>query len=138
MSTAQVSPPRPCDGTVSKSRQNGPSGRRRPAKTPLRCRVVKTLIIAEKPSVARDIVDALRGGFVKEEAYWESDENIVTFAVGHLVELVDPEEYDEKLKKWRMADLPIIPEEFKLRARDAKAKKQLRTIHKLLARKDGD
>ena len=98
----------------------------------------KTLVIAEKPSVAQDIVKSLPETFAKEESYWESDDHVVTFAVGHLVELVDPEEYDEKLKKWRMADLPIIPDEFKLRARDAKAKKQLKTIHKLLARKDVD
>jgi DNA topoisomerase III len=99
---------------------------------------VKTLVIAEKPSVARDIVDALPAKFAKEEAYYESDDYIVTFAVGHLVELVNPEEYDEKFKKWRMADLPIIPAEFQLRPRDAKAKKQLKAIHKLLARKDVD
>src|SRR5690349_22202467 len=99
---------------------------------------MKTLVIAEKPSVARDIVDALPGSFKKEEAYWESDDTVVTFAVGHLVELVDPEEYDERFKKWRMADLPILPDEFRLRPRDAKAKKQLKAIHKLLARKDVD
>src|SRR5438270_10902075 len=99
---------------------------------------VKTLILAEKPSVARDIVDALPGKFEKAETHWENDEYIVTFAVGHLVELVDPEEYDERFKKWRMVDLPILPEEFRLRPRDAKAKKQLKAIHKLLARKDVD
>ena len=61
---------------------------------------------------------------------------MITWAVGHLVELVDPDEYDPKLKKWRMADLPIVPEHFKLRPRDAKAKKQLSVIHKLIKRDD--
>jgi DNA topoisomerase III len=97
---------------------------------------VKTLIVAEKPSVARDIADALPGNFANEESHYEGDEYVVTFAVGHLVQLVDPEEYDEKLKKWRMADLPIVPDEFKLAPRDAKAKKQLKAIHKLMKRDD--
>ena len=97
---------------------------------------VKTLVVAEKPSVARDLAEALPGTFENEESHYEGDEYIVTFAVGHLVELVDPEVYDEKLKKWRMADLPIVPEEFKLQPRDAKAKKQLKAIHKLMKRDD--
>jgi DNA topoisomerase III len=99
---------------------------------------VKTLVIAEKPSVARDIADALPGAFAKHEAYFESDDTIVTFAVGHLLELVDPEAYDERLKRWRMADLPILPEEFRLQPRDAKAKKQLKLIRTLLERDDVD
>jgi DNA topoisomerase III len=99
---------------------------------------VKTLVVAEKPSVARDLADALPGTFENEESYYEGDEYIVTFAVGHLVQLVDPEVYDEKLKKWRMADLPIVPEEFKLAPRDAKANKQLKVIHKLMKRDDVD
>jgi DNA topoisomerase-3 len=97
---------------------------------------VKTLIVAEKPSVARDLTDALPGSFAKNETYFESDDYVITFAVGHLVELINPEDYDEKLKKWRMADLPIVPEEFKLQPRDAKAKKQLTAIHKLMKRDD--
>jgi DNA topoisomerase-3 len=99
---------------------------------------VKTLVVAEKPSVARDLADALPGSFENEESYYEGEEYVVTFAVGHLVQLVDPEVYDEKLKKWRMADLPIVPEEFKLAPRDAKAKKQLKVIHKLMKRDDVD
>ncbi len=99
---------------------------------------VKTLVVAEKPSVARDLADALPGSFTNEETHYEGDEYVVTFAVGHLVQLVDPEVYDEKLKKWRMADLPIVPEEFKLAPRDAKAKKQLKAIHKLMKRDDVD
>jgi len=99
---------------------------------------VKTLIIAEKPSVARDLTGALPGTFENHDSYYESEDTIITFAVGHLVELTDPEDYDEKFKKWRMADLPIVPEEFRLRARDKKAEKQLKVIHKLLKRDDVD
>src|SRR5438445_11529214 len=99
---------------------------------------MKTLVIAEKPSVARDLVDALPGSFENHDAYYESDDTIVTFAVGHLVELINPEDYDERFKKWRMADLPIVPDEFKLRARDKKSEKQLKAIHKLLKRDDVD
>jgi DNA topoisomerase-3 len=101
-------------------------------------RVSKTLIIAEKPSVARDLVNALPGRFDANENYYESDDAIVTFAVGHLLELVDPEAYDERLKKWRMADLPIVPDEFRIQPRDAKAKKQLKLIRTLIERDDVD
>ena len=97
---------------------------------------VKTLVIAEKPSVARDLADALPGKFENHDSYLESDDTVITFAVGHLVELINPEEYDERFKKWRMADLPILPEEFRLHARDKKAEKQLKVIHKLLKRDD--
>src|SRR5438034_445376 len=68
----------------------------------------------------------------------ESDDYVVTFAVGHLVELKDPEAYDEKFKRWRMDDLPIVPEKFELEPRDAKSKKQLKEIHKLMQREDVD
>ena len=99
---------------------------------------MKTLVIAEKPSVARDIVDALPGSFENNDTSYESEDTIVTFAVGHLVELIAPEEYDDRFKRWRMDDLPIIPEEFRLHARDKKAEKQLKAIHKLLKRDDVD
>src|SRR5256884_4559889 len=98
----------------------------------------KTLVIAEKPSVGRGLAAARPGAFTKTDAYLESDDYVVTWAVGHLVELAQPEDYDEKLKKWRMADLPIVPEDFKLKPRDAKSKKQLTTIRKLLGRADVD
>src|SRR5919197_5424624 len=97
---------------------------------------MKTLVVAEKPSVARDLADALPGSFTKADTHFESDDYVVTFAVGHLVELVDPEEYDERLKRWRMADLPIVPDKFRLRARDKKAEKQLKAVHKLMKRDD--
>jgi DNA topoisomerase III len=92
----------------------------------------KTLVIAEKPSVARDLTGALPGIFHNKETHYESDDYVVTFAVGHLLELINPEDYDEKLKKWRMADLPIIPGEFRVQPRDKKAEKQLKAIYKLL------
>ena len=96
----------------------------------------KTLVIAEKPSVGRDLSGALPGFFAKSEGYLESDTHVVTWAVGHLVELVEPEDYDERFKKWRMADLPILPEAFKLKPRDSKSRKQLDVVLKLLKRED--
>jgi len=98
--------------------------------------VSKTLIIAEKPSVGRDIAAALPGTFSKSEGYLESGERVITWAVGHLVELVEPEDYDLRFKRWRMADLPIAPERFQVRPRDGKSKKQLDLIRKLLKRAD--
>jgi DNA topoisomerase III len=140
-------------------------------------RMAKTLVIAEKPSVGRDLAGALDGPFqrrkledikpkrtrkkaeeptneevvdaaksktksrtTREEAvFLESDDYVVTWAVGHLVQLAEPEEYDEKWKKWKMADLPIVPPNgFKLVPRDAKSKKQLKLIETLLKREDVD
>jgi len=99
----------------------------------------KTLVIAEKPSVGRDLASALPGSFAKEgDTHLESDEYVITWAVGHLVQLAEPEDYDEKWKKWRMADLPIVPDDFKLVPRDTKSKKQLNAILKLLKRADVD
>ena len=60
--------------------------------------MAKTLIIAEKPSVARDIVSALPGSFDEHKNFYESDDYVVTFAVGHLLELSDPEDYDPAWK----------------------------------------
>jgi DNA topoisomerase III len=141
-------------------------------------RMSKTLVIAEKPSVGRDLAGALDGPFQRrrledikpkrgrkkaeeetpeeavekatskpkstrtardEPVFLESDDYVITWAVGHLVQLAEPEEYDEKWKKWRMADLPIVPPNgFKLVPRDAKAKKQLKLIETLLKREDID
>src|SRR6058998_3115822 len=135
----------------------------------------KTLVIAEKPSVGRDLAGALDGPFqrrklddikpkrgkkkvedptneevvkaaksttksrtTREEAvFLESDDYVITWAVGHLVQLAEPEEYDERWKKWRMADLPIVPPDgFRLVPRDAKSKKQLKLVATLLNRED--
>src|ERR671916_1755555 len=98
----------------------------------------KTLVIAEKPSVGRDLTRALPGAFQKHEGYLESDSHVVTWAVGHLVQLAEPDEYDPKYKKWRMADLPIVPDRFKLVVRDERSKKQMSVITRLLRRDDVD
>src|SRR5438309_8413538 len=94
----------------------------------------KTLVIAEKPSVGRDIASALPGSYSssKDKTHLVGDGYVITWAVGHLVGLAEPDAYDPKLKKWRFADLPILPDEFKLVPNDDKAKKQLRAIHKLI------
>jgi DNA topoisomerase III len=97
-----------------------------------------TLVIAEKPSVGRDLVAVLPGAFTKHEGYLEGPEHIVTWAVGHLVQLADPDEYDERFKKWRMADLPIVPDRFKLVVRDERSKKQMNVVKRLLDRDDVD
>src|SRR6187549_2753206 len=138
--------------------------------------MAKTLVIAEKPSVGRDLAGALDGVFQRrklddikpkrgkkkaeeetaeevvekatskpkatrttrdEAVFLESDDYVITWAVGHLVQLAEPEEYDEKWKKWRMKDLPIVPPDgFKLVPRDAKSKKQLKLVAALLNRDD--
>ena len=81
----------------------------------------KTLVICEKPSVARDLVAALPGRFAESNDLFESDTYVIGFAVGHLVEQVDPDEYDAKYKSWKFEDLPIVPDEFRYEPRDAKA-----------------
>src|SRR5919201_5799926 len=95
----------------------------------------KTLVVAEKPSVARDLASTLPGSFKqsKDKTYLEGDDYIVTWAVGHLVGLAPPDEYDPKLKKWRFADLPILPDHFKLIPNDDRAAKKLNSIHQLMA-----
>jgi DNA topoisomerase-3 len=98
----------------------------------------KSLIIAEKPSVAQDIVRALTpvaGKFDKHDEYFESDKYIVTSAVGHLLEIKAPEEYDVKRGKWSFAHLPVIPPHFELAPLD-KTKTRLNAIVKLAKRKD--
>ncbi len=98
----------------------------------------KTLIIAEKPSVGRDLARVLPGSFTKDEGYLEGPEHIITWAVGHLVQLADPDEYDAKFKKWRMADLPIVPDQFKLVVRDERSKKQMNVVKRQLGRDDAE
>jgi DNA topoisomerase-3 len=98
----------------------------------------KTLIVAEKPSVGRDLAGALPGAFKQssDKTHLVGDEYVITWAIGHLVGLAEPEQYDEKLKKWRFADLPIVPKKFKLIPNDERAKKQLNAVHKLMKDKD--
>jgi DNA topoisomerase III len=98
----------------------------------------KTLVIAEKPSVAGDIVKALTpvaGKFEKLDEHFENDTYIVTSAVGHLLEIQAPEEFDVKRGKWSFANLPVIPPHFDLKPMD-KTKTRLNAIVKLAKRKD--
>ena len=100
--------------------------------------MTKSLIIAEKPSVAQDIVRALTpnaGKFEKHDEYFESDTYVVTSAVGHLLEIKAPEEFDVKRGKWSFANLPVIPPHFDLNPID-KSKGRLSAIVKLVKRKD--
>lgn len=96
--------------------------------------MTKTLIIAEKPSVAADIAKAL-GGFTKHDDYFESDEYLLSSAVGHLLEITVPEEYDVKRGKWSFAHLPMIPPHFALNP-IAKTETRLKVLNKLIKRKD--
>ncbi|HEY3018901.1 MAG TPA: DNA topoisomerase 3 [Solirubrobacteraceae bacterium] len=100
--------------------------------------MAKTLVIAEKPSVGRDVARVLPGPFQNQEGFTEGPEHVITWAVGHLVQLAEPDEYNDKFKKWRMADLPILPERFKLVVRDERSKKQMGVVTKLLRRDDID
>ncbi|PAX16279.1 DNA topoisomerase III [Vandammella animalimorsus] len=98
----------------------------------------KSLVIAEKPSVAQDIVRALTpvaGAFAKHEDYFENDRYIVTSAVGHLVEIQAPEEYDVKRGKWSFAHLPVIPPHFDLKPVE-KTKARLNAVTRLAKRAD--
>ncbi|HLW96155.1 MAG TPA: DNA topoisomerase 3 [Solirubrobacteraceae bacterium] len=97
---------------------------------------MKTLVIAEKPSVGRDLARVLPGPFAKHEGYLEAEEHVITWAVGHLVQLAEPDEYDPKFKRWRMADLPIVPDRFKLVVRDERSKKQMSVVSAQLRRDD--
>jgi DNA topoisomerase-3 len=98
--------------------------------------MTKALIIAEKPSVANDIAKAL-GGFTKHDEYFESDEYVLSSAVGHLLEIAVPEEYDVKRGKWSFTHLPMIPPYFALNP-IAKTESRLKVLNKLIKRKDVD
>jgi DNA topoisomerase-3 len=102
--------------------------------------MTKTIIIAEKPSVAQDIVRALTpakgaGKFEKHADHFENDDYVVTSAVGHLVEIKAPEEFDVKRGKWSFAHLPVVPPHFDVAPID-KAKTRLNAVVKLVKRKD--
>ncbi|MFA6163632.1 MAG: DNA topoisomerase 3 [Methylobacter sp.] len=94
------------------------------------------VILTEKPSVARDIAKCLGIGN-KRDGYFEGNGYQITWAFGHLVELKEPDEYDKAWKRWSLESLPIIPEQFGLKARgDASAQKQLNTIKHLFKAAD--
>lgn len=100
--------------------------------------MAKTLVLAEKPSVARDIARVLgvRGtAGSTAEGFMESDSWVVTWAIGHLVALSEPDAINERYKAWRMDSLPILPESIPLRVID-KTKKQFGVIKKLMHRRD--
>ncbi len=96
--------------------------------------MTKTLIIAEKPSVANDIAKTL-GGFTKHDEYFENDEYVLSSAVGHLLEIAVPEEHDIKRGKWSFAHLPMIPPYFALNP-IAKTEARLKVLNRLIKRKD--
>ncbi|WP_018608637.1 DNA topoisomerase III [Uliginosibacterium gangwonense] len=96
--------------------------------------MTKQLIIAEKPSVAQDIARAL-GGFTREGDYFESEEYVLSSAVGHLLELAVPEEFEVKRGKWSFAHLPMIPPHFALNPIE-KSADRLRLLTRLIKRKD--
>ena len=95
----------------------------------------KGLVITEKPSVARDIARALGGFESSGDDYLENENYIVSWAVGHLLEFVAPEEIDPKFKRWVLEDLPIIPEGFQYSPKPGQSDR-LRTLKKLYARDD--
>ncbi len=94
----------------------------------------KTLVIAEKPSVAGDLARAL-GKFKREKGYYESADMIVSHTVGHLLEIQEPEKFRVVRGKWSLENLPVLPDHFDLVPRE-KAQDQLRVLKKLLARAD--
>jgi DNA topoisomerase III len=98
--------------------------------------VSRALVITEKPSVARDIASAL-GGFREQDGYFESDSYYLTWAVGHLFELLEPEEIDEVYKRWTLDTLPIIPEQFRTKPKPGQTAR-VRLIKKLLESPDVD
>ena len=94
------------------------------------------LVITEKPSVAQSIAKVI-GAKNRFDGYLEGNGYIVSWCIGHLVEMVPPEGYGEIYRRWKLETLPILPEEWKHRVSD-KTRKQYDTLAKLMARKDVD
>lgn len=98
--------------------------------------MMKTLILTEKPSVARDFASALaEGSSISQDGFIETDKYVITWAIGHLLAPFDPEDYDPKYKRWHLESLPILPPQFKFKAQ-SRTKKQLDVIKRLLKRSD--
>lgn len=95
----------------------------------------KTLIIAEKPSVANDLTKVLKDSFKKEKTHFEGSKYVISYAIGHLVSICYPEQIDIKYQKWDMDILPILPKEFPLKGLDG-TKSQLNALQKLIRRRD--
>lgn len=98
--------------------------------------MAKSLIITEKPSVAQEFARIL-GVSGRNDGYIENNEYVITWCVGHLVEMVYPEVYDEKYKKWKLEDLPFLPKEYKYDV-IPEVRKQYEVVHKMLHREDID
>jgi len=98
--------------------------------------LAKSLIITEKPSVAQEFARIL-GVSGRNDGYIENSDYVITWCVGHLVEMVYPEVYDEKYKKWKLEDLPFLPKEYKYDVIPA-VSKQYDVVHKMLHREDID
>ena len=94
------------------------------------------MIITEKPSVAREYAQVLKVSG-NHKGYIENDKYVITWCVGHLVEMVYPEKYDEKYKKWKLEDLPFLPKEYKYDVIDA-VNEQYTVVHGMLQREDID
>ncbi len=97
--------------------------------------MAKTLIIAEKPSVAADIVKVLPGSFKRSKTHYEGDDFVVSYAIGHLVSIAYPEEIDPAYKKWSLATLPILPDPFPLTVLPG-TKSQFNALARLIRRRD--
>ncbi|CAH1190903.1 type IA DNA topoisomerase [Paenibacillus sp. JJ-223] len=91
---------------------------------------MKTLVIAEKPDMGRTIAAVMEPGAKNNRTYLEGESYIITWAIGHLLGLAEPDAYDSKYKRWNLADLPIIPDQFKI-VPNPKTKDQLKTIGEL-------
>src|SRR5258708_36524406 len=96
--------------------------------------MAKTLIIAEKPSVARDLARVL-GKFKHEKDFYENDRYVISWAVGHVVEMVPPEGAEVKRGKWKLENLPVLPAHFDLVPKE-KTKDRLYLLKKLAQRPD--
>ncbi|MDG0790282.1 DNA topoisomerase 3 [Cohnella ginsengisoli] len=96
---------------------------------------MKTLVIAEKPDMGRNIAAVIEPKAQNRRSYLEGEHYIITWAIGHLIGLAEPDLYDEKYKKWRLGDLPIIPDRFKLLP-NPRTKDQLETIREVAKRCD--
>ena len=98
---------------------------------------LKSLFIAEKPSVAREFANALHENMQRNDGWLESEHAVVTWCVGHLVTMSYPDKYDEKLKRWSFDTLPFLPQEFRYEVIPA-VKKQFEIVKRLLLREDVD
>jgi DNA topoisomerase-3 len=95
---------------------------------------MKLLVLAEKPSVAREIARVLKCNN-KNKGYFEGPKYVVTWALGHLVTLAEPEEYDKKYKEWKMEDLPMLPDRMKLKV-IRETSRQFTQVRNLMKRND--